>query len=73
VYNTQDHWVLGLCSTSGILNTKKYKVSKIGSVSFEVYTTATMKLSSSGIWRHESLFRIDVSEEHVARNMVRSN
>jgi hypothetical protein len=33
VYNTQNYWVLGLCSSSGILETGKHNVSETGSVS----------------------------------------
>jgi hypothetical protein len=32
VYNTQNYWVFGLCPSSGILGTRKHKVSEIGSV-----------------------------------------
>jgi hypothetical protein len=28
----QNHWVSGLCPSSGILNTRKYNISEIGSV-----------------------------------------
>jgi hypothetical protein len=33
VYNTQNHWVSGLCASSGILNIRKHNVSETGSVS----------------------------------------
>jgi hypothetical protein len=33
VYNTQNYWVFGLCSTSGILKTTKHNVSETDPVS----------------------------------------
>jgi hypothetical protein len=33
VYNTQNYWVFGLCTSSGILDTRKHNVSETGSVS----------------------------------------
>jgi hypothetical protein len=30
VYNTQNHWICGLCPSSGIRNTKKHNVSETG-------------------------------------------
>jgi hypothetical protein len=33
VYNTQNYWVLGLCPSSGILQTRKHNVSETGCVS----------------------------------------
>jgi hypothetical protein len=33
VYNTQNYWVLGLCPSSVILETRKHSVSESGSVS----------------------------------------
>jgi hypothetical protein len=33
VYNTQYYWGSGFCSSSGILKTRKYKISETGSVS----------------------------------------
>jgi hypothetical protein len=32
VYNTQNYWVSELCSSSGILNTRKHNISETGSV-----------------------------------------
>jgi hypothetical protein len=34
VYNTENHWVCGLCTLSRILNTRKHSVLGTGSVSF---------------------------------------
>jgi hypothetical protein len=33
VYNTQNHWVFGLCPLSGILESRKHNISETGSVS----------------------------------------
>jgi hypothetical protein len=33
LYNTQNYWVLGLCPSPGILETRKHNVSENGSVS----------------------------------------
>jgi hypothetical protein len=34
VYNTQNYWVFGLCTSFSILKTREHNISETGSVSF---------------------------------------
>jgi hypothetical protein len=38
----QDYWVSGICSSSGILNTRKHNISETGSVSVPVSVSETL-------------------------------
>jgi hypothetical protein len=45
--STQNYWVSGLCSSSGILNTRKHNVSEIGSV-FETLCFLIFRILDDG-------------------------
>jgi hypothetical protein len=46
VYNTQNYWVFGLCPSSGILSTRKHKVSGTTSVSVLIEEGDTYSVGS---------------------------
>jgi hypothetical protein len=58
VCNTQNHWVSGLCPSSGILNSREHNVSETGSVSVLRWERGVIEVQRLRLAHSKGLYRV---------------